>query len=255
VNKLLSYRISASALHLTLSALIFFIFLGVLIAAWYPAPYFSASGGWQGLQLVMLVDLVLGPLLTFIVFDPRKSRRELVTDLSLIAVLQLTALVWGVLKVYEQRPVAAVFWENSFFTVPASSITRQGESVRELSKLGDTSPVLIYAVRPASITEHEALIKRIAETQIPPHEQVDRYRSLLSNFESVKLFAIDIAEIVAQNPAMRAEFEKITRQTGTELDSNIYLPMISRYRNVILIFNEQGRLLGTVSAPRKTGEV
>jgi hypothetical protein len=93
-------RLSAAFVHFLCSLSLFALFVGVLLFVWYPAPYFSASGGWQGLQLVAAVDLVLGPLCTFILFNPRKSVRELRTDIGLVVLLQLLALAYGVKAVH-----------------------------------------------------------------------------------------------------------------------------------------------------------
>src|SRR5210317_459647 len=116
-------KLIASALHFTVSLIIFSVFIYILLIHWYPSPYFTASGGWQGLKIVVLVDLVLGPLLTFIVFNKKKSRLELTIDLSLIVGLQLAALVWGIVTVYQQRPLAIVFWDDRFYTVPAGALS------------------------------------------------------------------------------------------------------------------------------------
>ncbi len=45
--------------------------------------------------LLLLIDVVLGPLLTLIVY--KKGKRTLVMDLAVIAALQLAALTYGLL--------------------------------------------------------------------------------------------------------------------------------------------------------------
>ena len=70
-------RLRAAAIHLALSALVAML-AGVLVfALWYPFPYRDVSGGSELFRLVVAVDVVLGPLITFAVFNRAKPRKEL----------------------------------------------------------------------------------------------------------------------------------------------------------------------------------
>ena len=133
-------RLRAALTHLLMSLAVFSIFVFILVFVWYPAPYFIAAGGWQGLKIVAGVDLVLGPLLTLIIFDIAKEKRELLGDLTVIVLLQITALAWGVNTIYKQRPVAVVFWENTFITVPASALINEQFNTDELKQYGNDQP-------------------------------------------------------------------------------------------------------------------
>ena len=50
----------AFILHLVLSLLIFSSLIYVMALYWFPGELFFLDGGWQGLKLVAMVDLVLG---------------------------------------------------------------------------------------------------------------------------------------------------------------------------------------------------
>ena len=92
-------RWTAAAIHLGISALIAITVVAVMLALWYPQPYFDAMGGTGLLKILVGVDVAIGPLLTLIIFDRRK--KSLRFDLSVIAFLQIAALVYGV---YIMRP-------------------------------------------------------------------------------------------------------------------------------------------------------
>ena len=110
----LKTRFRAAGVHLGLSALVALLAGAVVFGLWYPYPYRVISGGQSLFWLVVTVDLVLGPLLTWIVFDRRKPRAELVRDVSVIALLQLSALVYGLVSVYQARPVYLVHEVDRF---------------------------------------------------------------------------------------------------------------------------------------------
>ena len=114
---LLKAKLKATNLHLLISLFIF-----VLLALWiyldlYPSFYFNMSGGWQGLMLMLGVDVVLGPLLTFLVFNPHKKLREIISDLVIVGFVQLGALGYGVYTVYQEHPTLAVLYDNGLATV------------------------------------------------------------------------------------------------------------------------------------------
>jgi len=248
-------RYSASLLHFLFSLSVFGVLVGILLQVWYPAPYFSASGGWQGLQLVAAVDLVLGPLITLIIYNPAKSLRELRIDIACVVVLQLGALAFGVKAIHDQRPVAVVFLDTSFYTVPAQAISSQGLSLSALRLYGDTFPVFVYAERPQAGPQFERFVRAVEVEQIPPHEQVPLYRPLAENFSSVIRSSLDVDEIMAGNADMRAQFEALRDRTGRALTELHAIALTSRYRNIVLMFDASGALVGTVSAPYKSGEL
>ena len=107
-------RWQAFAVHLLISAAIFLFLLSIIVFIWYPGVFIH-FGGYQGIVIVAGVDLVLGPLLTLVVFKRHKPSLKL--DLSVIAGLQIIALGYGVWEIYNQRPIFQVFSHNYFYVV------------------------------------------------------------------------------------------------------------------------------------------
>jgi hypothetical protein len=115
-------RIKAATSHLLISATLSAIVICLLLLGWYPLPFFWALGGLMLLALIVGIDVVLGPLMTLILFNPKKSRRELALDLSLIAIVQLSALCYGLHSGYVSRLVFNVFDGKSFQLVQAADV-------------------------------------------------------------------------------------------------------------------------------------
>ena len=103
---LLVSKLKATGIHLLMSLAIFAYLAYQIVYIWYPEPYFSVDGGLQGIRLVAAVDLVLGPVITFLIFDLSKRRREIIFDLAIIITIQFAALAYGVHTTYTQRPIA-----------------------------------------------------------------------------------------------------------------------------------------------------
>ena len=101
------YRVAAQAagIHCLCSALVAALAAWVVFGVWYVYPYRELSGGRELFLLIVAVDVVCGPLLTFVLFDAKKPRKELWMDLSLVALIQLAALGYGMWSVWQARPL------------------------------------------------------------------------------------------------------------------------------------------------------
>ena len=113
-------RWKAASIHLSISVAIGLIVGALLFGVWYPPPFFHAAGADQLVLLLVSVDIVLGPLLTLVVF--KSGKRGLKFDLTLIAVVQSVALVYGLSIVLRSRPVFLVAAVDRFSLVSAVDI-------------------------------------------------------------------------------------------------------------------------------------
>src|SRR5258708_32700411 len=105
-------RWRASGLHLFLSIAIAAAVLALMLSLWYPGPLFEAAGGNDLLFILVGVDVVIGPLITLVIF--RSGKRGLKFDLAVIGVLQIGALVYGMHVVYLARPAFIAFAKDQF---------------------------------------------------------------------------------------------------------------------------------------------
>lgn len=115
-------RSRAAAWHLLLSACVAALAGALVFGLWYPGPYRLLSGGRELFVLVTGVDIVLGPVLTFSIFDLRKGWPHLRRDLAVIVAIQMAGLVYGLHTVYVARPVALVFEIDRFRVVAANAV-------------------------------------------------------------------------------------------------------------------------------------
>jgi hypothetical protein len=68
------------------------------------------------------VDLVAGPLLTFVIASSVKTRRVLMRDVAVIATIQLIALAYGTVSLWHGRPLYYAFSEDVLQLVQAYDI-------------------------------------------------------------------------------------------------------------------------------------
>ena len=108
--------------HLLISVLIALASAGMVFGLWYAAPYQQLLDVGHIYLLVLAVDVVCGPLLTLVLASPKKSRRERWLDFSLIGLIQLAALAYGMHSVWVARPVALVFEADRLVVVTANEV-------------------------------------------------------------------------------------------------------------------------------------
>ena len=238
-------KIKATLIHLSLSLLLFTVILYFILLQWYPEPFFTAQGGWQGIRLMAFVDLVLGPSLTFIVFNHLKQRKEIIFDLSLIAAVQIAALVWGGYTVYTQRPVALVFWTDAFYTVTSADYSEQGIENPDFSEYSTHIPPLIYS-RPVLTNIELENFKTLTEKSIPVYAHVSLYESIEGNLDSIFLNQVDMEEVLSKNADMKRRLKNIVHD---DLTTYRYVALKAKYQNMILIMKDDGTIVGEVKAP------
>lgn len=118
-------KLIATAIHFCVTAVLAAIAAALIFLVWYPPPFQKIMGGTELFMLVVGCDLVLGPLLSLVVYNSRKPRRQLVIDYSIIGIIQLGALVYGVIIVADTRPVAVAFSGDRLEIVSARDVSEE----------------------------------------------------------------------------------------------------------------------------------
>jgi hypothetical protein len=116
------FRFTAFSLHLLGSVTALSLILGGLYLGWYRWPGWYLASVLHVVGIVVMVDLVIGPALTLIVANPGKPRRELARDIAMIVTVQLAALVYGTVTLWNGRPLYYTFSGDRLETVQASDI-------------------------------------------------------------------------------------------------------------------------------------
>ena len=118
----MGFRLRALGLHLLASATALALILGTLYLGWYHWPGWYLTDVTQVVLVMVGVDVVVGPLLTFIIARATKPRRELVRDIAIIVALQLSALIYGSASLWAGRPLYYAFSETVLQLVQAYDI-------------------------------------------------------------------------------------------------------------------------------------
>ncbi len=116
------FRMQALGMHLLASACALSLILGSLYFGWYRWPGWYLADVGHVVVVMAGVDVVVGPLLTFVIARASKPRRELVRDISVIVSVQLVALIYGTVSLWHGRPLYYAYSENLLQLVQAYDI-------------------------------------------------------------------------------------------------------------------------------------
>ncbi|EPF93058.1 hypothetical protein GCM10025882_06240 [Acinetobacter gyllenbergii] len=118
-------KFKAFAVHLSLSALVGLVCAFIIYKVWFIAPLEIATKITPIFLMMVGIDIVVGPLLTFLVY--KKGKKTLKFDLSVIVIIQCIALIYGVFNIYQSRPLWIAFDQDSFYLVRANEVDLESE--------------------------------------------------------------------------------------------------------------------------------
>lgn len=224
---LLRSRLRAAGIHLLISLTLAALAAALVFGLWYPYPYRDISGGRELFMLVVAVDVVMGPLLTLAVFNATKPRKELRRDLTIIGVLQLAALVYGLMTVAQARPVHLVFEIDRFRVVHAVDVPDSllPQAPADFRRMPLTGPTLL-SVRPFKNANESFEMTMSAVQGIPLGARPDLWQPYGSAKAQVLQSAKPLADLKARFPARAAEID--TALAGRQAATVAYLPLASR---------------------------
>jgi hypothetical protein len=118
----MKFRLKTFGLHLLASAAALTLIFGSLYLGWYRWPGWHLADVSQVVFVMAGVDVVVGPLLTFVIARSSKPRRELARDIAMIVTVQLFALIYGSVSIWHGRPLYYAFSESVLQLVQAYDI-------------------------------------------------------------------------------------------------------------------------------------
>ncbi|WP_446892472.1 TfpX/TfpZ family type IV pilin accessory protein [Acinetobacter sp. NS4_7] len=108
----MTYRLNFFLSHLLLSFLVALLVVGVVFFIWYPSPLAKAVGVTHIFLMLLVIDVILGPLLGLLVY--KEGKKTLKFDLSVIILIQIAALCYGVFSIEQGRPAWLVYNVDRF---------------------------------------------------------------------------------------------------------------------------------------------
>lgn len=213
------------ALHVLVSAAVVGTVVAIIFLAWYPSPYFRISGAEQVLRVLIGVDLVLGPLLTVYLYKPGK--KGLWFDMWFIAIVQISALVYGIVVIHEQRPQYLVFSGDRFAVLPEADIVGDGASISACTA-AQRPPCIAVAVMPRDAEARSEVLVRSLEEGIELEQQPRYWQPLADARAEVLDEAKPLAVLAAASQRGSAGVARVLERTGRSAEALRWVPVVNK---------------------------
>jgi hypothetical protein len=239
-------RFRAAGIHLLLSAAIAGVVGLVLLRLWYPGPWGELAGGNALFWIVLGVDIVMGPLITLVICNPKKPRAELLRDVAVVALLQLGALAYGLYTVYQARP-AVLALEGSRIRAIKPIELNADELARapvEFATIPFASMMKVAARRAQNDQEMADFVDQALqgrdvgmrpELWLPQAQSIDAWKAA----------GLPLADLKKKLPDSRGSIDAVVANTGVSEAHLRYLPILARESNhTALIDARTGDIVG-----------
>jgi hypothetical protein len=238
-------RLQAALIHLGLSLLVAALCALLVFQLWYPAPLDALAGGNDLFVLIVAVDVVLGPLLTAVIFNTTKPKKELLRDITVIGLLQLAALVYGLHAMHQARPALLALERDRIrlvrpIDISNGDLAKAPPSLQQLSWHGyrraaarDVKPEEVLAVSEMALAGKDIGAR--------PEFWLDADQTAAKWAEN----AHPLSKLHALHPSRKADIDAAVKATGKPESDIKWLAILARNTNhTALIDAKTGDIVG-----------
>ena len=243
-------RIIAFLWHLVLSVVVAALCGFAVFGLWYPFPYNEISGGRDLFFLVVAVDVVCGPLLTAVLFNPAKLKSELWRDLGLVALIQLGALGYGFYTVWLARPIFLVMEVDRFKVISALDIQDllMKEAFNGLSPAVKprwwSGPAVVAIREPVDEKERQMVMFESLQGGADYAARPNFYLPYLGDAAKKSLTrARPLSVFLEKHPSQKDAAAAMAAVKNVAISQWMYVPVVGR-NDWIAILNNQGGIEG-----------
>lgn len=230
-------RLGAAAVHLSASVLVALAAAALVWGVWYPEPFWVVSGGSELFTLLVVVDVIVGPLITLAVFDKRKGSKHLARDLLVVCLLQVSALAYGLHTVWLARPAYVVFAVDRFQVLPALDLNAEdlAQAQVEFQKIPWWGPRWVASAPWSDPKEHGHAIDVAMKTGVDLGLKPVRWRSYESQTTAVLARAKPLKDLMDKDTEA---VMSVVRDAGVTPEELVYVPIMARELGWVAVLNK-----------------
>jgi hypothetical protein len=186
-------------------------------------------------------------LLTFVVYVPGK--KSLKFDLSVIVLLQVSALVYGLYTIHSERPAYMVFALDRFNVVAGKDVDPKEAEQYGFDRKPWRGPLMVVAELPSDPQRRQKLTE---ETLFEGKPDIERRPEFWIDYDDglpgVLEAAIPLDQLLVFRPPARAAIEAMARKAGQPVPNLRFLPVIGKNNDFALVLRpSDGSFVGAVA--------
>ena len=227
-------RIKFFLVHIITSVIIAFLLTLLVLFIWYPSPLATAVGVTYIFLMLLIIDVILGPLLGLLVY--KEGKKTLKFDLSVIILIQIAALCYGVFSIEQGRPVWLVYNVDRFELVRKNELvdTNIQHAQSQFQKPSWSKPKYV-ATEFAKDTQQrndEMFAEVLGGISIA--QRPERYVELTQVKTQIQQRALPLAELEQYNS--KTEVEKILAKYPK---ADAWLPLKANAVDMVVLVNKE----------------
>lgn len=230
----MSKRLKFFLSHLSISFLIALLVVGLVFFIWYPFPLANAVGVTHIFLMVLVVDVILGPFLGLLVY--KEGKKTLKFDLSVIILIQIAALCYGVFSIEQGRPAWLVFYADHFELVRKNDIILENinqaqPQFQQISWTGPQFAAVKLAVSPQQ-RQNDMFTEVLGGISLA--QRPERYVELTQAKNQIQQRALPLVELQQYNP--KTDVEKILAKYPK---ADAWVPLKATAVDMVVLVNKE----------------
>ena len=230
----MSKRLKFFLSHLFISCLIALFVIGLVFFIWYPSPLASAVGVTHIFLMLLVIDVILGPLLGLLVY--KEGKKTFKFDLSVIILIQIAALCYGVFSIEQGRPAWLVYNVDRFELVRKNELvdTNIQHAQPKFQKPSWFKPQYVATefAKDTQQRNHEMFAEVFSGISIS--QRPERYVELTQAKTQIQQRALPLVELQQYNP--KTDVEK-TLVKYPKADA--WLPLKANAIDMVVLVNKE----------------
>ena len=230
----MSKRLNFFLNHLLLSFLVALLVIGLVFFIWYPSPLATAVGVTHIFLMLLVIDVILGPLLGLLVY--KEGKKTLKFDLSVIILIQIVALCYGVYSIEQGRPAWLVYNVDRFELVRKNDIILENidqaqPQFQQISWTGPQFAAVKLAVSPQQ-RQNDMFTEVLGGISLA--QRPERYVEITQATTQIQQRALPLVELQQYNPKTQVE-----KTLAEYPKANAWLPLKANAIDMVVLVNKE----------------
>lgn len=222
------------------------LLVAVVRLLWFPGAYSAIFGVSRLLLLIAVIALIIGPVLSVVVYKPGKKGLKL--DLVVLTSLEIAAVAFGAWQLYARQPFYAVLAVDRFEAVSRAEIDASQIVEPTLLTRPGHAPRLVYAELP---NDPVAVDRLIDETLFEGKQDIDRrpefWRPYTAGVPHLKAVARPLGFMLSEESERGKRARRWLARNGGGAGDFIFVPLRGPNRDAAMILHaDVGFPVGTL---------
>jgi len=215
----------AALTHLKPILLLIAVLAALIFWIWYPYPFWQFGKSGKFALTLILTAACIGPALTWVVY--KKGKWGLVFDLWVIALVQLVAVGWGTMSLYQNRPFFMVYTLDRFEVLSKRDVDLAWITDPKFLNKPFAGPLMLFANMPQDPVAYQKLVREVMFEGKPDLQFRPEFWSLYSERKQYVLEkSRPLVDLRDGRPDSIGAIDKLVKNHGGDINQLKFVPAL-----------------------------